>query len=220
MICNALNAKEGKLTSSSFVLANLDDGMLIWEDKARPSPAAAPVVTQAPASMPPPFVAPEQPQTQPAAQQLPTAEPSSVAPVAPTPKPRGRPRAVALAQAITVSVETPTDEATRGRPRNGFILLINAAPCRAPQGRATTILSEVIQEVGAELAKGAGVESFYADAPNWNAFKRRDALCQAAPRIAVLLGGDFVIASGADPDTKALITALEPLADVVIRGTL
>lgn len=217
MICNALNAKEGKLTSSSFVLANLDDGMLIWEDKAKPSTAAAP------ASMPPPFVAPEQPITPAVGQENAAsvvATPVQSAAGVPTPKPRGRPRAVASTQAITGSSESPTEEASRGRPRNGFILLINAAPCRAPQGRATTILSEVIQEVGAELARGAGVESFYADAPNWNAFKRRDALCQAAPRIAVLLGGDFVIASGADPDTKALITALEPLADVVIRGTL
>ena len=102
----------------------------------------------------------------------------------------------------------------RGRPKAGITLLIGCAQMKGPD-RPTTTVQELLQKLGAELAKDMGVSSYW----ELDAFKRRDRIRQRAEQIAEGLGRTVLLVPGIrDPDADSLVGALLPFADLVIEG--
>jgi hypothetical protein len=124
---------------------------------------------------------------------------------------------------VNVSEVTPKPvegKGKGGRPRKGFILLINCGPLKAPSarqnsGRHVYYLSELLPELGEEMAVGRGVDSYY----EIDFFARRDLFAQAGEEIASRFGTDVVVAEGvstAPSDMKFLVDAIRPFAGMVI----
>lgn len=110
-----------------------------------------------------------------------------------------------------------------GRPRKGFILVINAVISsgaeRKGSGRHAYNLHEILAELGQTMADENGAGSFYA----LNAFERRDALAAYAPLLVEKFRTDIVYVTGVgtgQSDIKALLDALIPHAGMVINGTV
>jgi len=123
-----------------------------------------------------------------------------------------------LGEIVVETIKTPEEvvaapKKKRGRPRKtkkapteGFTLLINCVSL----GGDVVLLANTIHAIGQEIAKSKGVESRY----ELDAFKVRDMLCAAIQRED--FSGKVVVGNTNTPDEKAVISALQPLADSTI----
>lgn len=213
-------------SATTFNLTPQGDGTVVWVSKTDPddngvSPftgtAGQPVVTEA--------------KTQPAApvQQAPVAVQQAPVAQAPVAQVAAAPVAQPVQTAPLAQVEVPTGDVKgqgrAGRPKKGFILVINAVVAKGEErlnsGRGVVRLNEVLVKFGALLAErcvAAGIlkpNQTYFDLP---AFDRRDELAKAAEQICENFGSDLVVADLANgtPDLKALCEAIRPFAGMEI----
>lgn len=227
--------------ASAFDLQDMKDGTIYWQSKTDPNfNGVSPFVTNAgqtvaaEVKVQPAAAAPVQ-QAPVAVQQAPVAQ----APVAQVAQPVQQAAPVAAVQQAPVAqplptaplaqVEVPTgdvkSQGRAGRPKKGFILVINAVVAKGEErlnsGRGVVRLAEVLTKFGALLAErcvAAGVlkpNQTYFDLP---AFDRRDELAKAAEQICDNFGSDLVVADLANgtPDLKALCEAIRPFAGMEI----
>jgi hypothetical protein len=100
-----------------------------------------------------------------------------------------------------------------GRPKASFTLCRGCIPIRGM--RRTTLLADLLQEWGQNLAEARGEDSYW----NLNAFQRRDFLREAAAELAAEIKGRIVLAHGRlGPDEQALYDALAPYASTEITA--
>ncbi len=241
-ICDIKASEGGRPTSLQFTIEPLGDGRAAWasnasstQDLSGISPMTAeaakgqhPAVkadervappAPAPAPAAPALAAPAPAAPAPAAPAAAPAAPAPATPAAPAPATPAAPAAPALPLAVPPAEIDEEDAAKgRGRPRKGFILLINCAPIRGHgrpnSGRGVRYLSEVLVRYGQALAEASQAESYY----DLDAFARRDAMAKVAVRMAEEFGADLVVASTLSPDEKALVAALRPYAGMEIVG--
>jgi len=140
------------------------------------------------------------------------------APVAPA-----APAAEAVAEE-TAEVDSEIDKLLnpttgRGRPRKGYQLFVNCTIAKntspGSDDRKVRYLSEIMDAIRTQLAKEAGVESFF----QIDTFKRRDMLRQVGPRLAESLGVSIIVCemmSNAESDQKALFEGLRSEAGLVV----
>jgi hypothetical protein len=117
-----------------------------------------------------------------------------------------------VAAAVVDDVEVP--KAKRGRPKQGFTLMIGCAMERST-GATMIYTDQLLRELGDGLAKAAGHDTYY----DLDAFGRRDAIAKRAAAICENFSSrTYVIANGESPDVRAFVDALRPFAANVIVG--
>lgn len=231
-VCDTFNKKEGKPTSADWDIATDNDGRITWTPKgggatgSTPAVQAPKVVDRTTAENAP---APQAPAPAQEAQAAPAATPAAQPTGGASKLRRGR-KAAAEAPEVApeATPEVPADDnqqgealeptdatgsAARGRKPQGFTLLINALPERA-KTTGVICLDQVFAEVGAELAKAMGAESYFA----LDAYKRRDWLAMRAAQIVEPFGSKIVTAVGSSPDFLEFLTAIKPYASYVYVG--
>jgi PD-(D/E)XK nuclease superfamily protein len=113
-----------------------------------------------------------------------------------------------------VEVDAPAATAKRGRKPAGITIMVGCAQLKGPD-RSTITAQDLLQRLGAELAKDTGAASYW----ELDAFKRRDRIRQRSAEIAESLGTTVILVAGLrDPDVDSLIGALIPHAQVVVEG--
>lgn len=119
------------------------------------------------------------------------------------------------AQQGGIEVDAPAAaKEKRGRKPVGLTILIGCSQLKGPD-RPTITAQELLQKVGAELAKDMAASSYW----ELEAFKRRDRIRQRSAEIAEQLGTTVLQVAGLrDPDVDSLIGALIPYAQVVLEG--
>lgn len=129
---------------------------------------------------------------------------------APAPAPES---AQAVARVVArAEAEADAKKGKRGRKPAGFVLLFDVMT-NEPK-RASLNLAALLRELGDELAREKGVESYYL----LNAFERRDLMAAIIPSIVERLGSSDVFVSSVDVDARALAEALAPYAARVYRA--
>ncbi|MEK7863966.1 MAG: hypothetical protein AAB295_11980, partial [Chloroflexota bacterium] len=206
IVCAGVSRKEGNNPPEGFVIV-VSEGIVSWQSKEDgafsgrvrldTSAPKAESRVDAPVAPPAPIVA------------APVATPAQVlqpaAPALPPPAPSRAARAPKVAE----------EERGPGRPRRGFTLYFDCAVVRAPKDNTVTLTEVIATEIGPEMAKLAGKDSYY----QIPFFDRRDTLAANAPQIAERLGSKDVVVNSSDQDALILAAALETYAARVVRAT-
>lgn len=213
-VCDTLNKKDGKPTSSSWTLAVSDDGRITWTDAAGTqgsTPAVADVKvtdkTTAPTSAP----APAQEQSGGGALKgRKGRKPKGEAAPAATEQEQS---SAEISEQHAADITLAEEKGKPGRPKSGFTLLVGCLPER---GKQTGIinLDQVFADMGAELAKEMGCESYFA----LDGYKRRDWLAMRARQISDTFESKTVTAIGESPDFREFLAAIKPYAAYVYVG--
>lgn len=224
--------------SSAFNLQATGGGSVIWQNKeneqwvgespilaATPAPVVAQVRQEALAPAPAPAVVAQPAQAPVAAPVVqPTPAPAAAAPaVVNTPAaPEAAP--VAEVESETTKKEKIARKEGAGRPKKGFILVVNAVVAKGEErygsGRGVYRLEEILKTAGEKLveqSKAAGnrVDSYF----DLDAFQRRDAIAALAPQIVEEFGADMVVCNGigvGQSDLRSLFDAIRPYASMEI----
>jgi len=233
-VCDAHQETCKAVTSRMFALIHDAQGMLVWavlpqfEAQVEAAAGAAPAQAapaEAPAATKAPFAGGRGRRK--AAVEAPAAAPMQV--VSETVGPEISEPFVVLdekgerqAVSTTTTTATPVGEKKPvGRPKGRITLLINASWVRGPERKVITI-SEVLATYGKMLVEAHNEShpsdkvSSYFELDTW---KRKDFLAARAEAIAEELGNSVVLCSN-DLESKALVAALIPHADMVITGTV
>lgn len=233
-ICDNTAKENGRPTSKDYEKGTDDDGNLTWtliggkgETGKKPALSAKADVqaSESEANEPAPAPAEAPAATKPKgslADRLKKGKAAAAA--APAETPAADPPAETTTPAT--DVDTPTEDVVKdtttkapGRPKKGFMLLINCAPVKGIQnkkntGRAVYYLDEVLHKYGEAMAKDNNVESFY----DIDGFARRDALAKVAGLMAAEFGADLVVAAPRTAELRTLTEALRPYAGMIIEA--
>lgn len=239
-ICDTVARRDKRPASSDFDIQALGDGTVAWvlrSDDSVSGVSPLPSTGDAPAP-PPPVKAqerqmpPEQPQDgQDDVLEGETDDEGAEAPDAaqatqqPQKRGRGRPRKDGSAPAPTQAAAPAPDKGLAtdltpgpGRPARAFSLCVNCFPIKTSD--KIVRLEDVLHLLGQQMAKEAGVESFY----DLDAFRRRDALAKAGASVAEILNTQYdypmVVAwcGTGQGDLRSLLDAISPHAGLVIRA--